>query len=157
MALAGCGLLRVPVSQQHKPGIKSLQVQTATSPRTVTADQIQSQVMRFADVYTVQVAEAADNLAPKLKHLERAWRRCAGNWDKPPRLTLTLRGPNPYLNALDMLVLVTLSRMVVEDYGVHTFGDDAVPILEKQRQLETNAWSLASGLLKPVQQQELKI
>ena len=48
-------------------------------------------------------------------------------------------GPNAALNALD-LVLVTASRMVVEDHGSQIFGEAALPLVETQRQLETNAW-----------------
>ena len=32
-------------------------------------------------------------------------------------------GQNPAVNALDMLVLVTVSRMVMEDYGVENYGE----------------------------------
>ena len=65
-------------------------------------------------------------------------------------------GPNPALNALDLLVLVTLARMVIEEYGVATYGDNILPLLETQRNLEANAWTLAGGVMKPAQQQELK-
>jgi hypothetical protein len=55
-----------------------------------------------------------------------------------------------------MLVLVTLSRMVAEDHLVKVFGDAALPLLETHRRLEADAWTMASGALKPPQQQELR-
>jgi methyl-accepting chemotaxis protein len=60
------------------------------------------------------------------------------------------------VNALDMLVLVSVTRMVLEDYGVETFGDAILPLLETQRQQETNAWRLAEGMLRPTQEKELR-
>ena len=44
-----------------------------------------------------------------------------------------------------------MARMVVEDYGVQTYGDAILPLLEAQRKMETNAWKLAGGVLKPSQ------
>ena len=40
--------------------------------------------------------------------------------------------------------------------ALQTYGDAARPMLETQRQQETNAWKLADGMLKPGQQQELR-
>jgi hypothetical protein len=65
-------------------------------------------------------------------------------------------GPNPVVNALDVLVLVTVSRMVMEDYAVEIYGTNALPVLEVHRQLETNVWEMSSAILKPEQQQELR-
>jgi uncharacterized phage infection (PIP) family protein YhgE len=65
-------------------------------------------------------------------------------------------GQNPAVNALDMLVLTTMARMVIEDYGVDTYGDTIRPLLQAQLNMETNAWQLASGMLRPSQQQELR-
>ncbi|MEI9962676.1 MAG: hypothetical protein WDM76_16635 [Limisphaerales bacterium] len=112
--------------------------------------------MRFADVYTVQVAEVADNFNAKVKTPEARIAALRWKLGQATSAYIDASGPNPYLNALDMLVLVTLSRMVVEDYGFSTFGEEVLPVLEKHRQLETNAWSLAAGILKPAQQQELR-
>lgn len=55
-----------------------------------------------------------------------------------------------------MLVLTTMARMVVEGYGVDTYGDAILPLLDVQRNMETNAWMLANGVLKPAQQEELR-
>jgi hypothetical protein len=65
-------------------------------------------------------------------------------------------GQNPAVNALDMLVLVSMARMVVQDYGLETYGDEVKPLLEVQFNLETNAWMLARGVLRPSQEKELR-
>ena len=65
-------------------------------------------------------------------------------------------GQNPAINALDMLVLASMARMVIQDYGVETFGDAILPLLAAQEKLETNLWAMANSVLKPAQQVELK-
>jgi hypothetical protein len=53
-------------------------------------------------------------------------------------------------------VLVSLARMAVEDHGMETYGGAVLPLLEAHRQLESNAWAMAHGILKPSQVRELK-
>ena len=45
-----------------------------------------------------------------------------------------------------MLVLVSMARIVVEGYGVETYGDAIQPLLDAQRSLETNAWTLLANM-----------
>jgi hypothetical protein len=52
-------------------------------------------------------------------------------------------GTHPVINAIDMAVLVTLTRLVVERYWVpEVFGESGRPLLEELRQLEPRAWKL---------------
>jgi len=65
-------------------------------------------------------------------------------------------GPNPVANALDLVVLATLSRMVLEDTWVQeTYGERAVPLRDAYRKLEPRAWSLVSEILTEAQVQQL--
>ncbi len=155
LTLCGCGLLRVPISQSQATG-KPFQLETKAPDRLLPPDQIQAQVMRFADIYTVQVAEAADDFSSKVTSPEARVEAMRWKLGQATSAYIDATGPNPYLNVLDMLVLVTLSRMVIEDYGIKTYGDAALPLLATQLKLETNAWTLAGGMLKPSQQQELR-
>ncbi|MGA2788523.1 MAG: hypothetical protein ABSF60_13455 [Verrucomicrobiota bacterium] len=154
LSLTGCSLLRF----HHAPPkaeVTSLALSTNTA-NSVTLTVLQSQVMRFTDGYVATVAQAADDFGtkvgtPKARLMALKWKL-----GQATSAYTDATGPNPVVNALDILVLVTVSRMVVEDYGVETFGEAALPLLETQRQLETNAWLLANGMLKPAQQQELR-
>jgi len=152
--LTGCKLLRFPTSQPTA-GVRSLQP-AGPDTNLVSLSVMESQVMRFADVYASVVAQAADDLSAKLDTPEGRYEAQRWKVGQATSIYIDATGPNPSLNALDMLVMVTLSRMVAEDHFVKVFGDDALPLLETHRRLEADAWLLAGGVLTPPQQQELK-
>jgi hypothetical protein len=155
LALTGCSLLRIHHASQ-KAEVASFQLATNTSAAAVTVGVLQIQVMRFADSYVATIAQAADEFGAKVGTPKARLAALKWKLGQATSAYINATGPSPVVNALDMLVLVTVSRMVAEDYGVETFGDAALPLLETQRQQETNAWLLANGMLKPPQQQELR-
>ncbi len=66
-------------------------------------------------------------------------------------------GPNPEVNLLDMVVFVTLSRIVMEDYWVpQVFGDEGKRLLDTFRKVESDIWTIAAKVLTPQEQQELR-
>jgi hypothetical protein len=154
LALTGCGMLKLPRSPT-KAGVSSLQL-TNRPTGPVTPDALQQQVMRFADTYAATIAQACDETSAQATN--PAVRLATLRWKlgQATSAFTDATGENPAVNALDILVLTTMARMVVEDYGVKTFGDDIRPLLDAQRKMESNAWMLASGVLKPSQQQELR-
>ena len=154
MALTGCGMLRFSNSPP-KAQVDSIQL-TGQVSGTVTMTVLQAQVMRFADTYSATVAQACDDVTAKTTNA--ALRLSVLRWKlgQSTSAFVDATGQNPAVNALDVLVLTSMARMVVEDYGRETFGDDITPLLLAQRELETNAWSLASGMLKPPQKKELQ-
>ncbi len=154
MVLSGCSIIRIPGSQP-KAQVDSFQL-SAKPTGQVTLTVLQAQVMRFADTYSATVAQACDDVT--LKTTNTLLRLSVLRWKlgQSTSAYVDATGQNPAVNALDMLVLVTMARMVIEDYGVETFGDEIQPLLVAQRNLETNAWTLASGMLKPSQQDELR-
>jgi hypothetical protein len=154
LSTAGCAM-RLFSANSPKVEVGPLQAGT-NAPQSVTLSILQAQVMRFADVYVATVAQACDDVTansdnPNLRLVALQWKV-----GQATSAYTDATGPNPALNALDMLVLVTMARMVVEEYGVEKYGDDIRPLLNAQRNLETNAWTLASGMLKPSQQAELR-
>ena len=151
LACGGCAHLFFP-SSQPKAEIGSLK-SSASEPISITLLEIE--VMRFADSYASLEAQAADDFIAKAS---TAKARIAGVKWKLGQATaayIDATGPNAALNALDLVVLATAARMVVEGYGMDVFGEDALPVLVTQRRLETNAWSLVDRVLKPNQQKEL--
>jgi len=67
-------------------------------------------------------------------------------------------GANPLSNALDMVVLASLSRMVIDDAWVgQDYGERARSVQATYRSLETEAWKLVDeGVLNPEQQGQLR-
>ena len=151
---AGCAT-RFFSSGSPKAMVGSLTMGT-NAQGSVTLYILQAQVQRLADNYVAKVAQACDDATANTTN--RDFRLAALRWKlgQATSAYTDATGPNPALNALDMLVLVTMARMVVEGYGVDTYGDAILPWLDTQRQLETDAWTLASGVLRPGQQQELR-
>ena len=153
-ALTGCSFLRIP-SSPPKARVGSLQL-TNRETGPVTPTVLQAQVMRFADTYVATVAQVCDDITAKATNSDVRLMALRWKLGQATSAYTDATGQNPAVNTLDMLVLVTMARMVVEEYGVETYGDALLPLLDAQRNLETSAWTLASGVLQPSQQQELR-
>jgi hypothetical protein len=154
LALSGCSFLRLH-SPPPKAHVTSMQLTNVTTG-PVTFPVLQAQVMRFADTYVATIAQACDEISAQATNSEVRLKALRWKLGQATSAYTDAAGQNPAVNALDMLVLVSISRMVVEDHGVETYGSAVLPLLEAQRNLETNAWTLAGGLLKPSQQKELQ-
>ena len=154
LALAGCSSLPVP-GTEPKPMVSPLQLTNrATGP--VMSSVLQAQVMRFADTYVAVVAQACDDISSGTTN--PVVRLAALRW-KLEQATAAYNdatGDNPSVNALDLLVLVTMARNVVQDYGATTYGPASQQLLDAQREMESNAWNMAGRFLTPSQQTELK-
>lgn len=154
--LTGCSYLR-PSGSQPKAQIKSLQLSTNSEGGLVTVRSLQLEVMRFADNYAAIVARASDDFnaqaaSPEVRLAATKWKL-----EQATAAYIDASGPNPVINALDMVVLATASRMVMDDNVTRRdLGEAAAPLLETHRKLETNSWSLVSSVLKPEQQVELR-
>ena len=154
LALTGCSFLRLH-SSPPKVQVNSLQL---TNPTTgpVTFVVLQQQVMRFADTYAATVAQACDEISAQATNSDIRLMALRWKLGQATSAYTDAAGQNPAVNALDILVLVSMARIVVEGYGVATYGDTIQPLLKAQRSLETNAWAMAGGVLRPSQQQELR-
>jgi hypothetical protein len=124
------------------------------------ADQLQQtqlRVMRFADEYAGRVREAASKYqatrtTPEERLTAQAWKV-----QQAESAYTIASGPNSVANALDMVVLATLSRMVMEDVWLKASeGERARPVVEVHRGLEEQAWKLVNGLLTESQSAQLK-
>jgi hypothetical protein len=154
LALAGCSSLPIPGTQPQPP-VSTLQL-TNSASGPVMASVLQAQVMRFADTYVALVSQACDDISAGTTN--PAVRLAALRW-KLQQATAAYNdatGDNPSVNALDLLVLATMARNVVEDYGVATYGPASQQLLAAQREMEANAWNMAGRFLTPSQQTELK-
>ena len=118
---------------------------------------LQLEVMRFADEYAGRTREAVNHFQKGLEDPDE--RLLAQNWEvQQASAAYTIAsGPNPISNALDMVVLASLSRMVIDDTWVTgTYGERALPIRETHRSLEAGAWQMVDGALTPEQVAKLR-
>jgi hypothetical protein len=155
LALAVSGCAPLPKTQP-KAEVESIQRKPDRSG-SITPIALQAEVMRFTDEYLMLMSQAADEFAarvgtPEARHLAARIKLGQGT-----AAVVDATGQNPTVNALDLVVLASMTRMVAEDYLVgERFGEAARPLLETSRQVESNAWSLIRRVLKPEQQQELR-
>jgi methyl-accepting chemotaxis protein len=130
---------------------------TAAEEQAAALLQLQLSVMRFADEYTARLADQV--IVFQQGTANPADRLAAQGWlvSQATAAFTIASGPNPELNAIDMLVFASLSRMVIEDRWVaELYNGRAEGLLAAHRALEERAWRLAEQLLTPAQTSELR-
>jgi hypothetical protein len=140
--LAGCGTLA-----QFLPG------QQEARRAAEQSHDLQLRVMRFADRYAGRTNDALLDFqgSPEDRLRAQTWKL-----QQSQAAYSIATGPDPVTNALDMVVLASLSRMVVDDWSVtERYGDRARPLQETHRELERQAWGLVKGVLTDAQTAQL--
>lgn len=134
----------------------SIQIGTNSTGRTVSLIVLQAQVKRFADEYSAMVAQAADDYAADANTSDARLQALKWKLGQATSAYVDATGMSPALNAVDLLVLATLSRMVIEDFWVkQSTNAAATQLLETHRKLESQAWDICRSFLKPNQQREV--
>jgi len=162
MSLAGRFLLCGWVITALLCGCKTIE---KVDPRKRAAEEhaqqlqrLQLEVMRFADEYAGRSREVIVQFQAGLENPDERLR--AQNWkvQQASAAYTIASGANPLSNALDMVVLATLSRMVIDDAWVgQDYGERARSVQATYRSLETEAWKLVDeGVLNPEQQGQLR-
>lgn len=124
----------------------------AAEEHTAQVRKLQLEVMRFADEYAGRTRESINEFQLELKTPEE--RLLAQNWkvQQASAAYTIASGPNPVSNALDMVVLASLSRMVIDDrWTAGPYGARVRNIQETYRSLETETWQLVETVLTPEQ------
>lgn len=140
--LSSCGLINKLHPDKQK----------AQEKHVAELAQLQLSVMRFADGYVGTSTEALNALQRQLTNPEDLL--LVQNWKVAQATSVytIASGPNALTNALDMVVLATLSRMVVEDeWTTRLLGPRAKPIQAVYGSLEESAWVLVGGILSAQQ------
>jgi hypothetical protein len=132
-------------------------VDDKASKRAAQLQVLQLSVMRFADEYVGAITQpirsfqaSTDNAADRLT---------AQNWllSQATAAYTIASGPSPIVNAVDLVVLTTLSRMVIDDaWSGERFGERAALLREAYHRLEPLALELAKGALSADQIVELQ-
>jgi hypothetical protein len=124
---------------------------------TLTMSALQAESLRFADGYVDSVAHAADDVAKKVGTRPAALLALKWKLDQATAAYADATGENPIWNALDLAVLASGSRRLVEDPKLHEeFGDAVSGLQATHQQLERSAWALVGGFLTAEQIAELQ-
>jgi hypothetical protein len=154
LALAGCSSLHIPSTQRKAQVIPQQLSSAPTGP--VTPSVLQAQVMRFADTYVATVSQGCDDISAATTNTTIRFVALRWKLQQATAAYNDATGQSPSMNALDMLVLATMARNVVEDYGTTLYGSQVQPLLDAQRNMESNAWSMAESFLTKPQEKELQ-
>jgi hypothetical protein len=145
LSLAGCDTVRSFTPAARKAEETQVQLH-----------QLQARNMRFADVYVGRLIEATRHAEVSLA--DPGQRMLLSGWllGQANAAYVTASGENPVVSTLDLLTLATLSRMVAEDTIAPRFGEPSEELVAAHRDLEAQAWLLASEVTDPEQQTTLR-
>jgi hypothetical protein len=123
--------------------------------RAQVLEQLQLTTMRYSDEYRTRVVEATNRFQRGAITPEERLR--AQNWKvlQAQAIYTDADGPNPALNTLDIVVLATLSRMVIDDAWTE-YGDRIKFLQKTHHELEQSAWELAKPVLSDSQAAQLR-
>jgi hypothetical protein len=117
---------------------------------------VQEQLLRSADVFLVGITTSAEQLrrdGTPISQIEVQTLKIS----YATTILALVTGPNALTNLLDLIVLITRSRMMVEAYWLpEVYGETARPFLDTCREAETQLWQVATSFLTAAQQEELR-
>ena len=117
--------------------------------------QLQLSVMRFADRYADAVSRASARAQSAAIDSRLRYRLVDFQIKQATAAVQIAAGPNPNINAVDMVVLASLTRASAAQNLPEVMDSKAQPIIETFARLEKDAWSLVD-FLKPAQQADLR-
>jgi uncharacterized protein Yka (UPF0111/DUF47 family) len=123
----------------------------ASTPSKLTQLQLQSELMNFADLVLTFLGQSLRDPNIRTNPL------LLGDQLLTIGSAVTIAtSPNPEVGLLDMVVLITLGRIIYEEHYHQQYGEVVQPVLKALRGLETDIWRIASKVLTPAEQQDLR-
>jgi len=144
-------------SERETHSKQSFTVAPAANGAAPTRRQLQERLMGFADRYLNRMSEAMDTVAEK--HGTPECRVAAHATKYYPGLTVVTIASEgePEVSLLDLMVVVTLERMVWEgEWAREAFGEHADVVTTAQRDVEADIWSIAASVMTPGQLDEMR-
>lgn len=155
--LSSCTSLSTQRKEESTASIKKIQNIDGGHTQVMTLGELRDEVQRFAYRFVTHVNEplrtvGGANSPPGVRKVVQRM-KFSNTWSA---VDIAI-GPNPELNLIDMMVYVTLSRMLMEDYWVPTVFTEQGGILTKAfRDMEEDIWSVGARVLDPEQREELR-
>ena len=134
LGVAGCSVVSRATGVTTK---KEAQAEAAAK-----AENFQIATMRFADEFVDRITRGADTLAEQLPDPRTQSEILDWQLSQATAAVQIASGPKPSAAAVDMVVLVSLSRRIVERDWPARYGEPAQAILATYQGLEQGAWHL---------------
>ncbi len=121
----------------------------------MTEAELQSRVMGFTDRFAAIISQALEDYDAQSPPPENR-RIVVGDTAYALASAFTIAAEaDPDIALLDMLVMVTLGRMVYEEHWQKKWGSQILPMFYGFQKAEADIWKIASIVIPPVQQREL--
>lgn len=127
---------------------------TRVGPGLVDADEVQSELMTFADNANALIADALIEIQSETEDPTVRLNASQMRLSSASSMIATASGPNPLIGAVDMAVQITLERDAVERWGAQMLQSDATELNRVYTILEKQAWDTAMKVITPEQQAE---
>ncbi len=134
------------------------QTEEQTAMTTMTREELEEEIRRFADRFGSRLGLAADGILEKgATARQRIIAHWLGTGCYASAVDIAI-GPNAAANLLDMLVLASLTRTAMETYWVpEVFGLElGQDLILASRTLEEDIWIVSEKVLTPEQQEDLR-
>jgi hypothetical protein len=123
--------------------------------KVMTEAELQGHVMAFADRYwsimnSAGIQYIANSPSPENRRIIKAQLV----YSAADAFTIAA-GPKPVAALLDMVVMVTLGRMVFEQHYAKIYGSEVTPIVDAFKKAEADIWGIADDILTAEQQRKL--
>ena len=156
MIIAGCAAVTTGSSRSQEKSASS-QSTGRVGPGQISRAELQAALMSFADTFNVTINQAVTIMADQLDTPEARLAASKMQVYATSSAVDIVTGPYPGIALLDMLVFVTLNRIVWEDYYLAKhFGQPAEIVVEALKMLEAQIWSIAAKVMTTEQQEDLK-
>ncbi len=128
---------------------------TKNADQVMTEAELQGKLMAFADRYWSTLNSAGIEYLEKRPSSENSRMILSQLVHSAADAFTIAAGPNPVAAFLDMVVMVSLGRMVFEQHYAKLYGAEVTPIVEGFRKAEADIWRIASEILTVEQQRDL--
>ncbi len=156
-ATTGLALLSSSCTSLTTPRKEDSSAADTEDPHALTLGELRDEVQRFAYRFVTHVNEPLRTVGgtastPNVRKLVHRM-KFANTWTA---VDIAI-GPNPEVNLIDMIVYVTLSRILMEEYWAPTvFGEQGSILTKAFRDMETDIWNVGARVLDREQQEELR-
>src|SRR5215470_2256912 len=138
-------------------GTAAARAKASAEGGALASEELQAALRSFADSWASQLSETTARLATPMATPQARYHADRFGYFAIAAAFDIAAGPSPGAALLDMLVLVTLNRMVWEEYWMpQVYGEPAAGMVTTLRQLEEDIWALAARVLTPTQRQEVQ-
>lgn len=155
--LAGCADLGT-AGQPQSDEVTVAKIGGDDGKQPIKRQQLESEVMRYADRYGARMALEADRIRAKATTAEQRWFALGWKLATQTAVVEIAIGPNSVENLLDMIVLASLTREEVETYWAPKFLGEELGqgLVRASRQLDEEIWDESKAVLTPEQQNDLR-